>query len=119
VSGCAIEPPELPFTIKLQDKSLAKEWPERKTELRRPKPKEERVGVFTPEGSKDQLDLLIDQLNARGVSTEVRAWSIWLAGGKSSGGHEAKYSTIYVWSEDVDRAIEIILGFSLERRRAR
>ena len=108
--GFPIEAPQLPLTMALSMAALRTHWPAKKHEPRQPSPDESRVELYISKEGPD-VDLLIDQLEARGVSASFQLSKWRSAGGRRSPSVEHTFKTVLVWSGDLDRAAEIVRKF--------
>jgi hypothetical protein len=108
--GFPIQAPQLPLTIPLNVLALRTHWPAKKHVPRHRGPDESRIELYMSKDGPD-VDLLIDQLEARGVSTSFQLSKWRSSGGRTSPSVEYTFKTVTVWSGDLDRAAEIVRKF--------
>jgi len=109
--GFPIQPPELPLTTLLDRRTLANDWPEVTQPPRQPRPDESRVEVYASEEIM-AVDLLAQQLEARGLITGVTTTKTTFLDPISVTTVERTYKKLTVWSGDLDRAVKIIHDLS-------
>lgn len=109
--ACPIGPPELPMSMPLDPRALQSHWPTESTKPRTPGSEEGLVDLYNS-GEISAVDMLIEQLHARGIPTSERGVSIASDVANYTGSGPRQYKTVSVWSGDLDRAIEIVRGFT-------
>jgi len=109
--GFPIQAPELPLTMRLEPSALRNNWPKESAEPRRPQPGECRVEVYASDLPMS-VDLLAEQLTARGVDAGVSTNHAKSFDPISLVTTERTVKTLSVWSGDMDRAVGIIRSLS-------
>jgi hypothetical protein len=112
--GFPIQAPDLPLTIPLSLETMRTNWPAETQPQRQPRPTECKVEIYTSSNAR-AVDVLSQQLEARGISSETRH--------SHSGGLDPASMvtlnhddyTLSIWSGDVEHATEIIQAFSEAR----
>jgi hypothetical protein len=109
--GFPIQAPELPLTMALDRQTLANDWPPETQNPRQPGSDEIRVEVYASEEMM-AVDLLAEQLEARGLITSVSSSKTKFVDPISVTTVERTYKKLAVWSGDLDQAVKIIHSFS-------